>query len=504
LAVALIAALLLTCLASSARAADRVYWVNDASSNKISFANLDGSGAGNLSTAGASTGATRGLAIDVAGGRIYWTNRSANRISFANLDGSGGGGDLNTIGATVSNPNAAAVYPAAGRIYWGNETGNLISFANLDNSGGGNLITTSLPIGPAVYPESGRIYWGNANPSNTISFANLDGSGVQSLNTGGASVTNPHGVAVDPVAGRVYWANVGTGTTYTGNGIAWANLDGSGGGDFHPVGATVDVPVGVAIDPAARKLYWANFRGNRISYANLDGSGGGDLPTPGVTPAGARSAVLLKAPVGAGAPAVTGGSRARAVLSCSPGSWAPDLLGSWLYRTPQRLAYSWTRDGAGIQGASAATYTASQEGDYRCTVTASNPAGGSAQTSSPHSVSPAAGGASSRAFGKKTRVTLRIANRRIRGRGPIKVVVSNDNPFKIAVKLSARARSGRSAIKRKTFSVGARARKSVAVRLSKALARNKKLSLRLIVRVEDPAGHTRIVTKKVSLKLRRG
>ena len=42
-----------------------------------------------------------------------------NKISFANLNGSGGG-DLVTTGATVSSPTGAAVDPAAGRIYWAN------------------------------------------------------------------------------------------------------------------------------------------------------------------------------------------------------------------------------------------------------------------------------------------------------------------------------------------------------------------------------------------------
>ena len=126
--------LALACFASSARAGDRIYWANQFAPNKISFANLDGSGGGDLSTTGAASGEPRGVAIDVAGGKVYWTNPVGDRISFANLDGSGGGGNLNTTGATVNQPNAAAVYPAAGRIYWTNEFGDRISFANLNNT----------------------------------------------------------------------------------------------------------------------------------------------------------------------------------------------------------------------------------------------------------------------------------------------------------------------------------------------------------------------------------
>ena len=240
----------------------------------------------------------------------------------------------------------------------------------------------NVPIGPAVDPGSGRIYWGNANPENKISYANLDGSGGADLNTAGATVNNPHGVAIDPVANRIYWANVFVGV------ISYANLNGTGGGNLNTSGATVSNPVGMAIDPSARKIYWGNEAGNKISFANLDGSGGGDLSTTGATLNGSRSPALLKAPGGSGVPAIAGGSTAGSVLTCSQGSWSPDLLGSFLYRVPQSFAYSWTLNGADIPGASANTYTASATGDYRCTVTASNPAGSASQTSAAHAVSP--------------------------------------------------------------------------------------------------------------------
>jgi hypothetical protein len=97
---------------------------------------------------------------------------------------------------------------------------------------------------------------------------------------------------------------------------------------------------------------------------------------------------LLKAPSGAGAPTITGGAAPGSVLACSQGAWAPDLLGSFLYRAPQSFAYQWSLDGADIAGATASSHTASATGEYRCRVTASNQAGGSSQTSAPHAVVP--------------------------------------------------------------------------------------------------------------------
>ena len=426
--------LALACLASSAHAGDRVYWANDNSPNRISFANLDGSGGGNLSTTGATGGQPRGVAIDVAAGKVYWTNPDGDRISFANLDGSGGGGDLNTTGATVNRPNAAAVYPAAGRIYWANEVGDRISFANLNNTGGGgNLITTgatvNVPIGPAVDPESGRIYWGNANPENKISFANLDGSGGADLNTAGATVNNPHGVALDPVAGRIYWANV------WGRRISYANLDGSGGGDLNTGGATVSTPVGVAIDPSARKIYWANEAGNKISFANLDGSGGGDLSTPGATLNGSRSPVLLQAPSGSGAPTIAGGSTAGSVLTCSQGSLvagparllplprAPELrlfLDAQWRRHPRRRREHATRP---PRPATIAAGHGLQPGRQRL-----------ADERRPCRI----GLRGALAFGARTLVTLRLAAGGFQPAARLKVVVTNGNGFAVSGKLSAR------------------------------------------------------------------
>ena len=320
------------------------------------------------------------------------------------------------------------------------------------------------------------------------------------------------------------------------NVISYANLDDSGGGDLNYRRRHRE-PCRSAWRSTRRRgrIYWANQAGNRISFANLDGSDGSDLATPGATIRARDPPCSSKQPSGTGAPGITGGSTAGSVLSCSQGSWAPDLLGSWLYRAPRSLAYSWTRDDTAIPGASGATYTASTAGTYHCTVTASNPAGSSSQTSAAHAVSPSTGGPppasgpppatgpppaspavpvpptsagpaptspvqplSPLAFGANTHVTMSPAARRIRRRGPVKVVLSNGNGFTVTGKLTAQTTKGTA------FAVGARARKSVTLKLSKTLRRllrrDGKLSLRLAAAVSDPAGNTRTLRKNVSLR----
>ena len=82
-------------------------------------------------------------------------------------------------------------------------------------------------------------------------------------------------------ADRIYWSN------YETNQIAWANLNGDGGGGtVNTTGATVDGPMGLAADPSRGLIYWVNWsadRGTTISYAHLDGSGAGDLAITGTT-----------------------------------------------------------------------------------------------------------------------------------------------------------------------------------------------------------------------------
>jgi hypothetical protein len=273
-----------------------------------------------------------GVAVEPVAGRIYWTDFSPGTISFANLNGSGGE-DLNTTGATVSNARGIGVDPAGSRVWWSNAAGA------------------------------------------SISFANLDGSGGENLNTTGATVSNPRGVAIDYAAGRIYWVNAAVG-------ISFANLDGSGGGgNLNTSGATVDNARGVALDAAAGRIYWANQGADTISFANLDGSGGGNVVTGAATVNGPNFPSLLQAPTGAVIPAITGRPAPRSKLTCSQGSWAADLLESFLYRAPTSFAYRWSRGGTDIAGATARSYRPRAVGNYRCTVTASNEAGASSQTS---------------------------------------------------------------------------------------------------------------------------
>jgi hypothetical protein len=370
----------LAALSAPAAQADRIYWANFGAPERISFANLDGSGGVNLNTTGALVKFPIGLALDPASGRVYWTNEAAiGGISYANLDGSGGGGNLITPGATVKGPSGAAIDPVARRIYWGNIGQSNISWANLDGSGGGDLntgaATVNGPYGLEVDPIARRVYW--TNSAGSISWANLDGSGGADLPiSGSATLDGPFGLALDPVGGRIYWAN----STFPGK-ISYANLDGSGSADLNTSGATVAEPYGVAVDADEHRVYWANSSGG-LAYADTRGTGGANLPVAGGFASGALNFPnLFAAPVAAAPPTVSGSSKPAGELGCTTGSWKPDVITASLYRAPAAYAYRWSRDGTPIESATLPILTADAVGEYRCAVTASNAVGSASQTS---------------------------------------------------------------------------------------------------------------------------
>ena len=136
------------------------------------------------------------------------------------------------------------------------------------------IVLASVIATPSAHAAD-RIYWSNYD-DRSIAYADIDGAGGGgTVNTGGATVLGPMGLTMDPARGLVYWSNWAgdTGTT-----ISYAHLDGSGGGDLEIQGATISGPHGLAIDPSvgpAGRIYWPNHANNTISYADLDGNGGG-------------------------------------------------------------------------------------------------------------------------------------------------------------------------------------------------------------------------------------
>jgi DNA-binding beta-propeller fold protein YncE len=397
-----LAAAVLCLSAATASAADQIYWGNE-DDESISHASVSGGGGSDIPITGVTVAHPQGLAIDSAAGKVYWVNRDGldYSIRFANLDGSGGG-ILNTTGASVSEPHGLAIYPAGGRVYWANFTDPFIYFARLDGSGGGTLDTTGAlveqPVGLTVYPAQNRIYWANFDGGeHDIDFANLDGSGGGgTLDLSAAThLDMPRSIAIDGSNNRVYWANSSS--------PAITYVKGSEGGSVFTDGIETDNLQGFAIDPIAQRVFWGAPENDTLGFASIaEGGSLGLLDTTGATRDNPAWPVLLYVPRGTAAPTVTAFKSPTprilrkpkpgrplvplvashtATLDCAQGSWAGDLLESFLYRAPQRISYQWLRNERPIPGATTSSLVATEVGDYICRETASNAAGSTAQDS---------------------------------------------------------------------------------------------------------------------------
>ena len=196
-------------------------------------------------------------------------------------------------------------------------------------------------------------------------------------------MTAPEGVAIDDATGRIYWADQGASK------ISFANLNGIGGGDVNTGQRTVATPSGVAIDPAAGKIYWSN-QGAGAGLVRLpQRKRWGNLNTAGDASGNANSAALLEVPNAAGIPTVTGGSFAPAMLSCSQGAWANDILESLLYQRTAEFLFQLDQEWLPDRWRQPRPRSPRpRRGTYACQVTAKNFAGSTTQTSAGVNVAP--------------------------------------------------------------------------------------------------------------------
>jgi Domain of unknown function (DUF5050)/Low-density lipoprotein receptor repeat class B len=160
----------------------QMYWTDGTNSGPgvLRRANLDGSEQTILVT-GLSAG--RGVALDLAGGMMYWSEALGGRIRRANLDGSG----LTTL-LQEPDPEVVTLDTAAGKIYWCDQNSGEILRANLDGSGKEILVLNqNSPVSIALDLAGGKMYWGGHGGD--IRRANVDGTGQEILVTGQTRVT---------------------------------------------------------------------------------------------------------------------------------------------------------------------------------------------------------------------------------------------------------------------------------------------------------------------------
>ena len=254
----------------------QMYWT-DIDEGTIYRASLDGSNVEALITG---PNAPLGLALDVAGGQIYWTEvdqtGAESAIYRASLDGS-------NVEALITGPNAPlglALDVVGGQIYWTevDQTGaeSAIYRASLDGSNVEPFFTGEIiPFSLALDVVGGQIYWTGIDQigaESAIYRASLDGSNVEPLVTG----LDELGVlALDVAGGQIYWTFREEGAIYR------ASLDGA---NVEPLVTGLDEPGGLALDVAGGQIYWTDLEEGIIYRASLDGANVEPLVTGLISP----------------------------------------------------------------------------------------------------------------------------------------------------------------------------------------------------------------------------
>ena len=247
-----------------------MYWtIAEAGASTIQRAYLNGTNVENIVTTELS--APSGIALDIVGGKMYWTDWVANKIQCANLDGS----NVQTLVTTGNNPWDITLDAAGGKMYWTmssiDESDGEIQCANLDGSNVQTLVTGLYwPRYVTLDVAGGKMYWTIAEVgASAIQRANLDGTNVEVV-VPSVHLSLPGGVALDLSGGKLYWTDWGGFPEK----IQRANLDGSNVEAL--VNSGLNNPWSIALDVAGGKMYWTmssiGESDGEIQSANLDGT----------------------------------------------------------------------------------------------------------------------------------------------------------------------------------------------------------------------------------------
>lgn len=243
-------------------AAEKIYWsaciiVQGTELQEIRRANLDGTDTEDLITEDVFF--IGGIALDLAARKLYWTQLvpgSGDRLRRANLEIPPGETPENrsdiedlVIGfPDSSNPLGIALDVAGGRMYWVDTNGPLEHFsgiirrANLNGSDVEELVTEAGNLRDiALHVLADRMYWTDVFGS--VLRANMDGTNIEELVTTGQD--GPRGIALDLAAAKMYWADSSSGVGDHGS-IKRADLDGSNVETIVPTG--IAVPTDIALD----------------------------------------------------------------------------------------------------------------------------------------------------------------------------------------------------------------------------------------------------------------
>jgi hypothetical protein len=265
-------------------------YVLDASGNRIFTVNPDGSDKTVIVTG---CRVPDGIALDVEGGHIYWTNMGdpkANDGSIERVDLNGGNRTAIVPPGGTFTPKQLHLDRENKKLYWSDREGMRVMRANLDGSQIETLVDSSQGdarpgrdatkwcVGITVDPERGHIYWTQKGPDNA-ELGKLFRAGIDIPNGENAAnrsdievffdhLPEPIDLELDVENRVLYWTD--RGDPPRGNTVNRASVD-----------AKPEKPeivfdhlmegIGIALDVAGNRMFMTDFAGS-IYSASLDGS----------------------------------------------------------------------------------------------------------------------------------------------------------------------------------------------------------------------------------------
>jgi DNA-binding beta-propeller fold protein YncE len=279
------------------------------------------------SDASASSGVPTLFYLDLGGGRVL-------RV------GTDGAKPKAIVTSGCAEPDGVAVDVAGGYVYWTNMGAPSGGFTQIDNGYilraklDGSDVTPIVPMGGTHTPKQlkldsthGKLYWSDREGMRVMR-ANTDGSNIETLVTvapdsASADMSNwAVGIALDLAGGKMYWTQKGPGPT---NGVGTGSIrragleipagqDGATRSDIEvlfsslaePIDMDLDLDpahrtdrdilvrgagqaIGIALDLANDLMYYTALDTETVSTAHLDGSGAKSL----VTKQGVLSGITL-------------------------------------------------------------------------------------------------------------------------------------------------------------------------------------------------------------------
>jgi sugar lactone lactonase YvrE len=222
-------------------------------------------------------------------GRLFVLELSGGRIHAMNPDGS----DQKVIVSNCQLPDGIAVDVEGGRIYWTNMgVPNLndgsIECAELDGRNRRVVVPQGLTFTPKqihLDKQSGKLYWCDREGMRVMR-SNLDGSQIETLVEAGRGDADRRdqtkwcvGITIDPERKQIYWTQKGSDNGEQGR-LFRAGLEIPKGetaanrSDIEVFFDHLPEPIDLELDLKERVLYWTDRgdppRGNTVNRASID------------------------------------------------------------------------------------------------------------------------------------------------------------------------------------------------------------------------------------------